>query len=179
VVSDVRSRTRKQVRGRNPLDSQDLGAEVARHESCSASWVRIVSVHVRDLKRGEAMKNWKRAAALLFCAGFSYASRADAVYANWAVEGQVTRVAIIDRALESGGSTEKVLELAFSTVGSDCGTVRAVGETYAISSASSTNSFDEFTKIAQAAYLSGRTLRYSTAKRLSTTPCGAWFMILK
>lgn len=123
---------------------------------------------------------WKRFAVMMLGVGVLFSARADAApHSSWAVEGLLTHVAVTDKALEVSGSTELVLELVFSSAGSDCGTSRAAGETYQISSAVSTNSFNEFVKIAQAAYLSGRTLRYGTAKRTSTSTCAPWFLQLK
>jgi hypothetical protein len=126
------------------------------------------------------MKNmFKRVALLLFCSTVAYTQRADAVAGNWAVEGVVTNFSILDKALETSGSTERILEITFNAAGNECGNARAAGYGYTISSTVSNNTFDDFVKLAQTAYLSGRTLRYSTAKRTSTSNCAAWFMQLK
>lgn len=129
-------------------------------------------------RRNEKML--KRAALLLLCASVVVAQRADAApSATWAVEGKITSVAITDKALETSGSTERVLEIAFSTSGDECGNSRAAGYVYQISSLVSNNVFEDYVKMAQTAYLSGRTLRYGTARRTSTSNCAPWFMQLK
>jgi hypothetical protein len=121
----------------------------------------------------------KKTAFLLSITALAFSQRADAVASNWAVEGVVTNVAVIDRALEVQGSSERILEITFSAAGNECGNSHPAGFSYQISSAVSPNVFDDYVKIAQQAYLSGRTLRYSTAKRISTSPCAPWFLQLK
>jgi hypothetical protein len=114
-------------------------------------------------------------AAVGFAAQQAYA----VVTSQGFVEGHVTSVSVSDRSVENG-MADSDLAITFDVAGTECGAARAAGATFNIHrSDQATGVYDNFVKTAQAAYLSGKTLRYSTAKSSPTSSCFAYYMQLK
>ena len=102
-----------------------------------------------------------------------------AVTSPGVVEGHVTSVSVSDKSLENG-TVDAELQITFDVAGTQCTTSIAAQGTYSIlASQQSAGVFDNLVKTAQAAYLSGKMLRYGTAKRSASSPCYAYYMQLK
>lgn len=94
------------------------------------------------------------------------------------VEGHVTTVSINDKSLENG-ALDSELQITFDVAGTQCDTNVAAEGTYTILKSQQAGVFDNLVKTAQAAYLSGKVMRYSSAKSSASSPCYAYYMQLK
>jgi hypothetical protein len=98
--------------------------------------------------------------------------------ASWEVVGTLTSVTVTDTSNQDG-NVDVALELTFNTGGPVCGTTLAAGASTFIYRSNQPNAFDAFVKNAQAALLAGKPVRYGTAKRLPSSACYPWFLLMK
>lgn len=119
----------------------------------------------------------------LACMGI-VAQRAYATMTNQGiVTGHVTKISVSDRSVENASLADSDLTLTFDAAGTECGAARAAGVEFKIHRSDQSSSvFDNFVKTAQAAYLSGKPLRYSTGKSSNAADpnkCYAYYMQLE
>ncbi len=92
-----------------------------------------------------------------------------ALATTWTIAGPVTKVFILDNA--NNGGSSKQLEIYFSTTGNVCS-----GSSVSIIQISSSEStqFDNWVRLAQTAYLSGRPLEVRTSN--ASGSCKTWYV---
>lgn len=95
------------------------------------------------------------------------------------IVGKLTAVSVVDEALEVNGSTVAYLELRFANSGTICETNLAAGDIAVVRKDTSPNVFEHFVKTAEAAFLAGRTVRFATGKRVSTSPCLPYYILIE
>jgi len=123
----------------------------------------------------------KKTMSVLALAGLAVvAQQADAsILVSGIVEGHVTSLSVSDKALENG-LPDSDIEVTFDVAGTACGTNIPAGTVYRITRSQQTpDTFDNFLKTAQAAFLSGKTLRYGTGRTQNGGPCYAYYMQIK